>query len=237
MGNKPIKTKPSTRQQIDFEEIAPDQFVVRHPQLRGLLKDEGNLRGMLFELTTWRRDGLIARLRSRSYRVLTLADAIAALPTLPHPPESGGDRWYPVGTNDLISWFDPHQLDWQPLNAHDHQGKRGTWIAVGQVVRRRQGRGPARYAVVLRSGELAARDESAALLLGYALAVPYTLVAPASDQPNTWQLPPIALPPPHRDLMHKIAVEHNSAFVIDDRSWELAVALVDRLGGTLTRAR
>ena len=47
---------------FDLEEIAPNRFLVHNVRATGLLKGEGSIDGRLFELTTWRREGLLGRL-------------------------------------------------------------------------------------------------------------------------------------------------------------------------------
>lgn len=62
----------SADQPYDIDEIAPGRFMVRDPRANTLLKREGDLEGRLFTLRSWRREGLLARLRERGFRVRTL---------------------------------------------------------------------------------------------------------------------------------------------------------------------
>src|SRR5258705_8288105 len=87
--------KRQRRPGIDLEEIAPNRFMIHTQRTQALLSDEGTITGRLFELTTWRREGLLARLRERGFRVRTLADMTAALPAPPPPPPIGGAGWRP----------------------------------------------------------------------------------------------------------------------------------------------
>src|SRR5215468_5208634 len=104
------------RPAIDIEEIAPGRFLIHDPQVGGLLKGEGTLSGRLFELTTWRREGLLARLRERGFRILTLDDLAALLPGLSRPPPIGGPGWRPFSsTIEQISHFDLRNLRWRAL--------------------------------------------------------------------------------------------------------------------------
>jgi hypothetical protein len=73
-------TKQPHRSAIDLEEIAPNRFLVHTPRINALIKGEGKIAGRMFELTGWRRDGLIARLRERGFSVRTLGDQLDKLP-------------------------------------------------------------------------------------------------------------------------------------------------------------
>lgn len=73
----------------DLEEVRPDLFVVHNPAAGPVLRGEGLREGDRFRLTSWRREGLVARLRDRGFVVLTLTDQIAALPPLPVAPSPG----------------------------------------------------------------------------------------------------------------------------------------------------
>jgi len=53
-------TKQPRSSAVDLEEIAPNRFLVHTPRINALIKGEGTIEGRLFELTGWRRDGLIA---------------------------------------------------------------------------------------------------------------------------------------------------------------------------------
>ncbi|NTU83127.1 MAG: hypothetical protein HGA45_27780, partial [Chloroflexales bacterium] len=79
----PSKRRPGAP--ADLEEVRPNRFIVYNPAASSTLRGEGEREGDRFLLTTWRRDGLIARLRAKSFLVLTLADQIGALPDLPRP--------------------------------------------------------------------------------------------------------------------------------------------------------
>src|SRR5262245_51373202 len=107
-------SKQKRRSAISLEEIAPGRFLIHDAQLSGLLKGEGTLTGRLFELTTWRREGLLARLRERGFNVLTLPDLVAQLPGLSQPPPIGGPGWRPLASPiEQISHFDLRNLRWR----------------------------------------------------------------------------------------------------------------------------
>lgn len=221
------------RRANDLEEIAPNQFIVNTPQVQTWLKGEGTIQGRLFTLTTWRRDGLIGRLRNRGFRVLTLADQIEALPAPPAPPALGEPRWRPLThAAERYSRFDPQQLGWQPVDSEEHGSQRGVWLRPGWVLRRRKGRGPAAFYLATPEGVgvgLRALDETAALLTGYAQAHAHgtTLRGYLIDQHARLSL--VELPPSHRALLRRFAQQHDG-WVTDRAGWALMQALFAQLG-------
>ena len=68
-----------------MDEVAPNYFALNNSHLATLLKSEGLIKGHMFELTSWRREGLLARLRERGFSVRSLADRLEALPLPPAP--------------------------------------------------------------------------------------------------------------------------------------------------------
>src|SRR5262245_33377616 len=125
----PRLSKQSRRPPADLEEIAPNRFLVHNARANALLKSEGTIAGRLFELTTWRRDGLIARLRDRGFEVRTLADRLESLPSPPAPPPLGGPGWRPLASAiEHFSHFDLRRLRWHPLAPEARDGTSGVTI-------------------------------------------------------------------------------------------------------------
>src|SRR3954469_16735395 len=91
-------TKQPRRSAVDLEEIAPNRFLIHTPRINALIKGEGDITGRLFELTSWRREGLIVRLRERGLGVRTLDDRLAKLPGPPPAPPIGGPGWRPLSS-------------------------------------------------------------------------------------------------------------------------------------------
>jgi hypothetical protein len=218
-----------------MDEVAPGRFVVQHPQLRGLLKGEGTFQGRLFTLTSWRREGLIARMRQRGFRVRTLEDALAELPTPPPPPRPGPAAWRPLAAHERFSRFDTETFTWVPLEVKARDGVPGVLLRAGWVLRRRKGRGgPSSYYLAVSAGEgvgLHGLGETDALLAGYAAALA------VDDRPLVVEqrgdrllLPDVELPPPHRALLERIAADGPDGPTVDQHGWPLARALFERLG-------
>jgi len=224
---------PTRHQSIDLEEIAPNQFLIHTARIKILLKDEGDISGRLFILTTWRRDGLLARLRSRGFVVLTLADRVERLPALPEPPVIGEAQWRPLAHSaERFSMFGTESLRWEPIAAEERDGARGVMLRGGWVLRRRKGRGPPTFYLAVAepaSVGLRALDETMALLTGYAQAAARGTLLVAQRENDHFRLPDVELPPPHRALLQRIAAS-DGMFVVDQQGWPLAQELFARLG-------
>ncbi|MGQ9550555.1 MAG: hypothetical protein ACUVSY_17850 [Roseiflexus sp.] len=217
----------------DIEEITPGRFIVRDPRANTILKREGELEGQFFLLRSWRREGLLARLRGRGFRILTLEDCIRHLPSLPPPPPSGPSFWHLLPDDELWSVFDPQRLDWVPVPVEMRDGVAGCVVRQGQVIRRRRGRGVPRYALVTAGATLHTIDETAALIQGYAGVTTGRLKARRKGEHIVLPEPP--LPPPHRNLLRRMAVARaGDRLVIELKAWALAQQIYARLGILLT---
>lgn len=211
----------------DLEELRPDHFVIHNPAAAPVLRSEGIREGDRFQLTSWRRDGLIARLRARGFVVLTLADQIAALPALPAMPAAGAPLVRALAPGERISSFAADPPGWQPAPS---VAPGSVQLHEGWIIRRRRGRGPASYYRV--SGRsLAPLDEAAALRLGYALIAEQggaTVAATPADQ--GWLLPDLPLPPEHRRLLGRLATHTRAGWHVSTSAKPLVSALLARLG-------
>jgi hypothetical protein len=240
--------KPSRRAALDLDEIAPNRFLVHNPRAFGLLKGEGKLQGRLFELTTWRREGLLARLRERGIEVRTIADRIAALPGPAHAPAIGQPGWRPLASAlERYGYFDPAARGWRPLDPATRDGGLGVLLAEGWVLRRRKGRGPWSHYLAFRerTGSIGLRplDETEALRTGYAQAVafdprPWPVARRSSEHPaaegapaSSLVLPDAELPIPHRDVLVLFARPSPEGPLVDwEHGWPLAQELYAKLG-------
>jgi hypothetical protein len=235
-------TRSTRRGGLDLDEIAPGRFLIHNAHINSALKSEGDVRGRLFELTSWRRDGLLARLRERGYKVRTIADRLAALPVPPIAPPIGGAGWRPLSSAiDHISHFDLVGLRWHPLAPQLRDGAPGVAIYDGWVLRRRKGRNPAAYYLAQkeRGGGVGLRplDETSALLTGIAQAIerdPRPLLAERRGE--ALLLPQIELPPPYREALALFTRPSPDGALVDQVSWPLAQELFERLGIRLTAA-
>ncbi len=220
----------------DFEEIAPDRYMVRNVRAYPILKGEGVLRGQLFELTTWRRDGLIGRLRMAGLSVTTFLDQIEQLPNLPPASSSGQPGWRVLTSpNERFSRFDAAVLRWQPIEPSEQAGLSGVTLIPGASLRRRKGRGAADFyiAAAERGGgiRLLPANETTALLLGYANATgsDWRRLAAETDQ-EALILPEIDLPPPYRDLLKHLIQPGHAKPRVAGRGRELAERVFAKLG-------
>lgn len=234
----PSRKQPS----YDVEEVLPNRFVIRNPRAKGVLKSEGQFQGQLFELTSWRREGLLARLETHGFTVITLRNRIMALPRPPAPPSIGefGRRTL-ASPQERYSCFDPQTLRWTPIDSAQHEGAPSIALRSGWILRRRKGRGPSAYylAVGERGGAigLKALDETEALIAGYAQAAaqdPPPLLARRLD--GKLLLPDIELPRPYREFLRRIGEQTDTGVVVEDSVWPLARELFGRLGLALEQA-
>lgn len=220
-----VKIRP-----YDLDELAPGRFIIRDPRAITLLKTEGDLEGRMFTLRSWRREGLLARLRERGFRVRTLDDRVRALPEPPPAPPIGAAVWRPLASDERWSMFDPRRLDWVPLEVELRDQAPGVLVRAGCVVRRRRGRRAPVFAVAGPGMALYPVDETEALLLGYAQAAEYAPVLRARKDGERVILPPHPLPRPQRDFLRGLALDGADGLVIASGAWPLAQEVYAGLG-------
>lgn len=226
---------------VSFEELTPNIFVVHDIRVTPFLRGEGELVGNRFTLTSWRRDGLFARIRQRGLIMASLDDQIAELPRLPHAPLIGDAHWHPLGTPQIRwSMYDPNQRILVPLEPVMLNERAGVMMPLGAVVRRRNGRGiPEWFGCHALKGsqlDLVALDEDNALLYGLAQAA---AVAPALpwERINTFAYLTIPqLPRQHIQLLGRLA-----RFDQERQQWSTEIThltflsqFLQRVGITLT---
>lgn len=215
----------------DLEEVRPGLFIVHNPAIGPLLRGEGDREGDRFRLTTWRRDGLVARLRSRAFEVVILADQIADLRQLPPAQPPGEVQWRPLASGERLSHFAPRPPGWAPVPLAADDPPRAE-LRQGWALRRRRGRGPFSYYRVLGGG-LAPLTEDEAVALGYAqAALSAPLEATLVEEADGWLLPDLPLPTAHRMLLGRIAEKRRDGWLVPADGLELARALLGRLGVT-----
>ena len=230
------RARAGKRPSSDLEEIKPHRFLIHNPMVRATLKGEGDISGNVFELTSWRRDGLLGRLRNQGYVVSTLSDQVGKLPNMPFPEPIGAEALRPLtNTVDRYSYFDPLALTWVPVEPRDEGGQQVVALRDGWVVRRRRGRGMASYhrAFVERSGGVGLRplDELDALLAGYAQATANggreLLVHRDGKE---YMLPDVALPRPFQEALGRFAKQTPAGWRVAERGGPLAQELFAHLG-------
>lgn len=255
---KPGKHPPA-RPPADLEEIRPLVFLIHNPAVHPVIKGEGTIEGKKFELTTWRREGLFARLEYNGFAVLTLEMQIDLLPTLPPvdpvdlvdpvdpvdplaPPDAPEPaHTHPVSRGDRYSRFDPATLGWTALESTSPDSGAPPTLALlpGWIIRRRKGRGPASY-YQMAGGRLMPLDETEALLRGYAQAA-HTPQRPllVTRQGESYLLPALELPAAYRALLKHIGQPANprtsagAGWQVDAAGLPLAQQVYARLGVAL----
>ncbi|NJP05982.1 MAG: hypothetical protein HC837_10340 [Chloroflexaceae bacterium] len=232
-----MRKKPKrSHHRVDMEEIRPDCFFVHNLQLYRLLQGEGTFRGTMFELTTWRRDGLLARLRNSGMVIATLTDQIDALPALPAARMPGQACPYAPGPRERFRFFDVQRLNWVALEVADGSDPPYLWMIDNQVVQRRRNRdGGSFYRVSGRGpdqlAELVALSQTQALLEGYAQATlrprpPLTLESCGDET----LLPVLPLPEPYRHVLSRLAQLETHHWRIATAHLNLGMQLYQRLG-------
>lgn len=226
----------SRRATYDLEEITPGHFIVHNENAYSVLRGEGERRGTLFVLTTWRREGLLARIAARNYKTLTLEGRLEALPPLPIAQMPGASGLRPLGNlNERYSVFDGHSRSWQPLEATLDGATAAVELREGQIVRRRKGRAAPEYAraVAERSGQIGIQTigETAALLAGFAQsAMQNAALIPANRDGDDLVLPLLPLPTPYREFLHRVADETPEGWRVNERGLPFVISTFERLG-------
>jgi hypothetical protein len=216
----------------DLEEMRPNSFVIHNSAIKVALRGEGEIAGNRFTLTTWRRDGLIARLRSRTFMIETLDDAINALPQLPIAAAPGEVLPRPLTAGERLSRFEASNYGWTPVEL----AGTNALLALHTPVRRRKSRGAADFYRVTREGNKAGitpLHEQEALLLAYAQA---HLLPPLalSQADNDYFLPAIELPPTHRSLLTRLATTTKEGWRVEAAALPFVVRLLQTLSIGIT---
>jgi hypothetical protein len=215
--------------------------MVNDPRTRPLLKGEGEFKGQVFELTSWRREGLLARLRGQGFTVRTLADQVAKLPLPPPRPVPIRDAALRPLTSEIdrFSYFDPLALSWVHVEPQEAHGEQVVMLREGWVVRRRRGRGASSFHQVFieRGGGVGLRPlgETEALLAGYAQATAsHSREIAARRAGKEYLLPDLELPQPYQAVLGRFAKLTPEGWRVMERGLPLAQELYARLGLLLT---
>lgn len=226
----PSKRRPGAA--CDLEEVRPGLFLVHNPALGPLLRGEGERAGDRFRLTTWRGEGLVARLRARAFVVVTIADQIAGLPGPPAVDPPGATVYRALAADERLSTFVAEPLGWAPVPLSDESPPRAA-LRQGWVLRRRRGRGAADY-YRLVGANLVPLPADAAILQGYAQAAHAgPLSVTLTPVPGGHLLPDLPVPTKHRLLLGRLATRGREGWLVPDESLGLVRGVLERLGITL----
>ncbi|GAC1364222.1 MAG: hypothetical protein NVSMB42_24020 [Herpetosiphon sp.] len=222
-------------QSPDFDELAPDHFLVRDDRLRPVLRGEGTIDGAHFTLGTWRRDGLIARLRSSGFTVRTLDERIAGLPRLPAP--ALGDEHLQPRDHPRQQWaaFDGERLRWRDLPVVTDDGRTGVRVRIGEPLRRRRSRQGGDFFRLLDRGtglRLEPLSEDDALLHAYSILAqsdrPAHLILHVADDLHHLDGSTCLLPGPHRQILDLLNTR-GARWSFAAPAWALVQQLLARL--------
>lgn len=222
----------------DLDEIRPDRFIINNDKLRPVLRGEGVTVGKFFELVTWRREGLIGRIRMRGFNVRTLRDRVTALRGIKpiEPPGAEGVRVLHQ-PKEHVAHFDTGRLHWCDLPTIDHGGKPAVRLPTNIAIRRRKGRGHADYYITASVGHgeinFVPTKEIVALMHAYSQiarehtpVVRYTLADEIYIIPRQQAL----LPPPHQEVLEMLAVDKAEPWSIPAPVFDLAAGVFAKLG-------
>lgn len=200
---------------IDLDEIRPDRFVIHNDKIKPWLRGEGVTAGKFFELGTWRRDGLLARLRERGFNIRTIGDRIAGLGAIDAVEPLGAEGLRLVSqAKERIATFDAAALRWRELPLEQIDGQTIVRLRANEALRRRKSRGKGDYYVATLASQSAINlrpvSETAALLHAYAnLAQSTPVVLRYTTHDDTITLPrgTITLPAPHQAVLDLLTLD------------------------------
>ena len=227
MGSKRRPGAPA-----DLEELRPGRFLIHNPAIGLALRGEGVREGDRFTLTSQRREGLIARIRARGFSVISLADRMSALPSLPATIPTGAMHLLPLAAHERVSVFRGAPPGWRPVTATDPPPHR-VQLYEGWIIWKRKGRGPGSYYLIEQRGlRPLSRDE--ALLQGYAQIADHTYVLGiAPNDQGEITLPDLPLPRDYEIVLGRIATYHGNHWLIATTDLPLVATLLGRLGYAL----
>lgn len=230
---------------IDFDEIRPDRFIIHNDKVRPFLRGEGVTVGKFFDLVTWRRDGLIARIRNGGFNVRTLADRLAALREISAVGAPEGEGIRPLSTaKERIATFDRSTLRWRDVPMITHNGKPAVKLHGNVALRRRKSRGKPDFYIsaLIRDDQinLLPVSETEALLHAYGqiAASDQPAIARFWEQPDAYVVPSdqLLLPPPHAALLDLLSADKQTRWTFPSTSAGLVEAVFAKLGIELQRA-
>lgn len=204
-----------------------------------MLRGEGIIIGKFFDLVTWRREGLMARIRERGFNVRTLADRVERLPAIGpvDPPLPEGVRVL-SHAKERIATFQRDTLHWRDLPVIDHQGKASVRVPGNVAIRRRKSRGHSDYYITTPVGDghinFLPTKEADALLHAYAQFAlnepPATLRFVESEDGYVVPERQAILPPPHQDVLSLLVRDKAERWTFPKNASELAEAVFEKLG-------
>lgn len=224
---------------MDLDEIRPDRFIIKNDKLRPLLKGEGVTSGKFFELVTWRRDGLIGRIRDRGFNVRTIEDRIALLAEIEQVPAPGEPGVRVLSqAKERIASFDRTQLKWADVPIIEHNRQSAVQLRDHEPIRRRKGRGSGDYYITSltpsRQINLLPVAETTALLHAYGqiAASDQPVVLQYTVQDDLYLLPQqqMVLPLRHRETLLTLALDKAAPWTFPQKVLPMVEAIFAKLG-------
>lgn len=201
---------------IDLDEIKPNRFIIYNAQVRVILRGEGVIVGKFFDLVTWRREGLIARIRMRGFNVRTIQDRIDLLPAIAEVAPPGAQALRLLAAKERIGIFERADLHWRDLQPILHENRPAVRLHEHVAIRRRKSRGKADFYITTlnRASQInfLPVTETDALLHAYGQIAgdDRPAIARFSEQADAYVVPQdqLILPPPHAAVLDMLALDH-----------------------------
>lgn len=215
-ANASMKVNKASKYAI--EEITPNHFIINDVRVTPFLRGEGDLVGNRFTLTSWRRNGMLARIAERGLSVFALEQMIEKLPHLPMAFPIGDEVFHPQhNTTDRYSYFDPTTYTITPCEPYTYEGVPGVIMRLGWIIRIRRSRGMTEWHVCRMGGRQLQwthpLSEQSALLHGFAQAQYEAPVLRTSVDQDVVTLTLPALPDAYERLLRKCALANSNARV------------------------
>lgn len=229
----------ATWQHPDLDEVAWSRFVVNNEKVRPFLRNEGERRGMFFELQGWRREGWIARLRTAGFVIRTLEDRVRRLQGVADDLQVGPEVFRPSATSrERIASWDMERLGWHDLTPVEVDGLQGVRLYANEPVRRRKSRGSGDYFIahLERGGTISLRpvSEKQAILHAYGLMASRErpAIVRFDETPDGYYVAEdqLSLPAPHRELLSILARQDKRPWTFAKAQAFLAEGIFEKLG-------
>lgn len=222
----------------DLDEYHADRFVIHNEKIRPLLRGEGERDGKFFRLQTWRREGLIARIRMAGFNVRTLQDRIDALHAAPVDIEPGPEVFRALATQrEQIAAWDPERLRWRDLPVREVNGVRGVTLRVNEPLRRRKSRSGGDFFLAIaepggRAGLRPVRESDAILHAYGMLAADGRPAVIRFERTSGGYLVPsnqALFPERHREALEFLASDDEPSWTFEREHIDLVEQVFDRL--------
>jgi hypothetical protein len=223
----------------DLDEFRANKFIIHNGKVRPFLRGEGEREGKFFHLQSWRREGLIARIRMAGFNVRTLQDRVDALHAIPPDVAPGPEIFRPITTQrEQIAAWDPQRLRWRDLSVQTVNGVRGVMLRVNEPLRRRKSRAGGDYFIAFmeQGGGAGLRPvrERDAILQAYGLlaAEGRSAIIRFERKPQGYFVPAdqALLPERHREALGLLVLDGEPDWTFEREHTDMVEQVFEKLG-------